>query len=216
VQGALRAEHITFGYKGSETIIRGFCCDIPPGTHIAITGPSGCGKTTLLKLLAGLLPVRTGQVLVDGIELSLWQRDALRAQTSFVLQQDALFKGSVAENVSGFEAGPDLARVREAAVAADIWQDIQKLPMHVETRVDGTGGNLSGGQVQRLVLARALYRRPAILFLDEATSQLDVGSEKRVLDNIRALGITVLSVAHRPDAIAGADQVIRLAGGGED
>ena len=122
-----------------------------------------------------------------------------------------MFQGTITENISAFDTSPDLARVCVAAITAEIWQDIQALPMKVETEISNLGRNLSGGQVQRLVLARALYRKPAILFLDEATSHLDVTTEKRVLQNIAALGITVVSVAHRPDVIERATQVIKLA-----
>jgi len=216
VRGALCARNLRFAYRRDAPIVREFSCDIHAGAHVVIAGPSGCGKTTLLKLLAGLLPASSGQVYVDGTELSLWHREALRSQMGFVLQNDALFQGSIAQNISAFEPEPDLLRVREAAVAADVWNDIQQLPMRLETVVGDMGGNLSGGQVQRLVLARALYRTPAILFLDEATSHLDVRTERRVLGNIRARGITVVSVAHRPDAIGQADQVIHLAGAGQD
>jgi ATP-binding cassette subfamily B protein RaxB len=210
VRGSLRAEKISFGYAAGEQLVRDFNCDIAVGANVVITGPSGCGKTTLLKLLAGLLSPHSGQMHVDGMEMALWDRDSLRAQTGFVLQNDSLFQGTVAENISAFEPAPDLSRLRAAAISAEIWPDIQNLPMQLETRISDMGRNLSGGQAQRLVLARALYRHPAILFLDEATSHLDVATEKRVLRNIHARGITVISVAHRPAAIERADQIIRL------
>ncbi len=210
VKGSLSATNISFRYAADAWILRDFCCDIAAGVSVVITGPSGCGKTTLLKLIAGQLPLHTGQIYVDGMELSLWNRDSLRAQTSFVLQNDALFQGTITENISAFETTPDLARLRAAAITAEIWPDIQDLPMKLETQISNMGKNLSGGQVQRLVLARALYREPAILFLDEATSHLDVSTEMRVLQNIDEQGITVISVAHRPDAINRAQQIIRL------
>ena len=144
------------------------------------------------------------------MDLPLWNRDSLRGQTGFVLQNDTLFQGTVTENISAFDTAPDLARLREAAIIAEIWPDIQNLPMKLQTQISDMGKNLSGGQVQRLVLARALYRRPVMLFLDEATSHLDVSMERRVLQNIRELGITVVSVAHRPEAINRAEQVISL------
>ena len=210
IKGSLSAENLAFCYAAGTWIVRDFCCDIAAGVNVVITGPSGCGKTTLLKLLAGHLPANSGQIYVDNMELALWNRDSLRGQTGFVLQNDALFQGTVTENISAFETVPDLARLREAAIIAEIWTDIQGLPMQLQTRVSDMGKNMSGGQVQRLVLARALYRKPAILFLDEATSHLDVSTERRVLQNINALGITVVSVAHRPDAIDHAGQVISL------
>jgi ATP-binding cassette subfamily B protein RaxB len=190
--------------------VRDFCCDIAAGVNVVITGPSGCGKTTLLKLLGGHLSANSGQIYVDNMELALWNRDSLREQAGFVLQNDTLFQGSVTENISAFETVPDLARLREAAIIAEIWSDIQALPMKLQTQVSDMGKNLSGGQVQRLVLARALYRKPAILFLDEATSHLDVTTERQVLKNIAELNITIVSVAHRPDLIDRAQQIICL------
>jgi len=210
VKGSLKAENIAFRYSAGPWIVRDFCCDIAAGVNVVITGPSGCGKTTLLKLLAGHLQAGAGQIYVDNMELSLWNRDSLRGQTAFVLQNDALFQGTVTENISAFDTAPDLARLREAAIIAEIWPDIQGLPMKLLTQISDMGKNLSGGQVQRLVLARALYRRPAMLFLDEATSHLDVSMERRVLQSFRELGITVISVAHRPEAIGRAQQIIRL------
>ena len=152
IRGSLRAVDLSFRYAADTWIVRDFCCDIAAGTNVVITGPSGCGKTTLLKLLAGLLPARSGQVYVDGMELSLWDRDSLRAQTSFVLQSDLFFQGTIAENIAAFASVPDLSRLRAAALSAEIWPDIQKLPMKLEAHVSDMRKNLSGGQVQRLVL----------------------------------------------------------------
>lgn len=210
IKGSIKAENLAFAYATGAWVVQGFHCDIAAGSHVVITGLSGCGKTTLLKLLAGQLPANAGQVYVDNMEMSLWHRDTLRLQTGFVLQNDALFQGTVTENITAFDTRPDLARLREAAISAEIWRDIQLLPMKLQTQVSDMGKNLSGGQVQRLLLARALYRNPAILFLDEATSHLDIGTERRVLKNIGELGITIVSVAHRPDAISRAQQIIRM------
>ncbi len=210
VRGSLKAENIAFAYEPGTWIVRDFSCAIAAGTHVVITGPSGCGKTTLLKLLDGQLAPQSGQVCVDDMDLHLWNRDSLRRQTAFVLQQDSLFEGTIAENICAFDPLPDLGRVCVASVSAEIWQDIQAMPMKLATQISDMGRNLSGGQIQRLVLARALYRKPAILFLDEATSNLDVATERQVLKNIAALGITVVSVAHRPDVIRQAQQIISL------
>jgi ATP-binding cassette subfamily B protein RaxB len=209
--GSLTIRNLAFSYDAHTPVVDNFHCDIAAGTSVVITGPSGCGKTSLLRILAGQMAPDSGQILVDGIERALWDKQALRDQCAIVMQSDHLFQGTVAENISAFSAVPDLARVRAAAIDAGIWSDIQKLPMQTETLIGDTGIALSGGQVQRLTLARALYRRPRILFLDEATSHLDVETEKHVLGNIAGLKITVVSVAHRPDAIALAGQVISLA-----
>lgn len=210
LSGRLAADNVAFGYPGSAPTLRGVSLRIEAGAHTVITGPSGCGKTTLLRLLCGQLRPQSGRVLVDDIELRLWHQQVVRRQTGVVLQGDGLFRGTISENISAFSPQPDLARVRAAAIAAEIWNEIERLPMQSETLIGDTGVSLSGGQVQRLTLARALYRRPRILFLDEATSQLDVRTERRVLHNIARLKMTVVSVAHRPDAIRLASQVIAL------
>lgn len=213
IGGSVRAEHIACRYPGGRWILRDFSCAIAAGGNVVITGPSGCGKTTLLRILAGQLPANSGQVYVDDRELELWDRGTLRRQTAFVFQDDTLFRGTIAENISSFDVMPDLVRVRAAATIAEIWHDIRAMPMKLDTRVGDMGRNFSGGQVQRLLLARALYRKPAILFLDEATSHLDVSMERRVLQNIARMDVTVIGVAHRPEVIRRAKQIINLNGG---
>lgn len=210
VRGSLHARELSFRYPGGPWIVRDFSCVIQAGESVVITGPSGCGKTTLLGLLSAQLSPEAGQLLIDGRELSLWHTPALRRQFALVLQEDALFRGSLAENISAFDPDPDLGRVRDAAVGAGIWDDIERMPMRLETPVGELGGMLSAGQRQRLLLARALYRRPKVLFLDEATSHLDVDTEARVLDHVDSLGITVISAAHRPDVIRRAQRIIHV------
>lgn len=127
-----------------------------------------------------------------------------------MLQSDRLFEGSVADNISCFEPGADVGRLRAAAELAAIWDDIQELPMTIHTPLAGASGGLSGGQAQRMLLARAIYRQPRVLFLDEATSQLDHATERRVIDNLGTLNVTIISVAHRNNALAAASRFIDL------
>ncbi|MEX0975681.1 MAG: peptidase domain-containing ABC transporter [Woeseia sp.] len=210
VSGSLHARGLSFAFAGGPSVVRDFSCVIQAGESVVISGPSGCGKTTLLRILSAQLPADGGQLFVDGRELSLWHPRALRRQFATVLQDDAMFNGSLAANIAGFDPEPDLARIRDAADAAEIWQDIQHMPMGMDTLLGDTGSSLSGGQRQRLALARAFYRRPRILFLDEATSHLDIDTECRVLDNIDALRITTVSIAHRPDVLRRAQRIIHL------
>ena len=210
LDGVITCTQLEFHYPGGPAVIRGFDAHIDAGESIVIRGPSGVGKSTVLRLLAGTLCADRGSLSYDGIEAELFDRDALRRQFGIVLQSDRLFEGSIADNISCFESTPDVGRIREAAQLAVIWDDVQALPMGLHTPICGASGGLSGGQVQRLLLARALYRRPRVLFLDEATSHLDHATERCVVDNLGSLGVTSISVAHRRNAVAAASRTIEL------
>ena len=183
---------------------------VEPAELIAITGPSGCGKTTLLCVLGGIYLPNEGRLAYDDEGVTSTTTTSLRKRLAFVFQNDELFEGSIEENISFFEPKPDHARVKECAELAVIANDIAAYPQGYKTRLAAQGAGLSGGQRQRLLIARALYRKPSLLVLDEATSQLDVTTEKLVLQNIKSLGVTVIMSAHRPDAIAVADRVYSL------
>lgn len=210
VAGSVEARELSFRYPGGPWIIRDFSCVIARGESVAIAGPSGAGKTTLLRLLSTQLAATSGRILVDGMDLGLWDSRCLRRQMGIVLQDDRLFQGSICENIAGFDPEPDMGRIHRAAVTAEIWADIQAMPLTLYTLLGDAGNSLSGGQQQRILLARALYREPRVLFLDEATSHLDIDTERRVLDRLAQSGITTISVAHRPDLLARADRVIQV------
>lgn len=196
--------------KLSAPIISNLSFSIVPGESVAIVGASGVGKTTLMKLMCGLLTPDTGTIHINGIDIQQAGINNFREVIACVLQEDKLFSGSIAENITGFGEDNSRDRVIECAKLAFIHDEIIKMPMGYETLVSELGGSLSGGQKQRLLIARALYRRPAILFLDEATSHLDLANEASVNTSIRSLKITRIFIAHRPSTIATADRVIDL------
>ncbi|HNP34504.1 MAG TPA: peptidase domain-containing ABC transporter [Woeseiaceae bacterium] len=199
--GRLACHNVCFRYPGGQLLLDDFNCEVSPGERVVICGPSGVGKTSLLRLLAVELKCTAGSVQYDGYDTDLWDLDCLRARSGMVRQSDALFMGSVADNICCFSSSPDVARIRDVAGIAAIWDDILALPMKLETVLADGGSGLSGGQIQRLLLARALYRKPKILFLDEATNQLDAVTQNRVLRNLAALDMTIVSVAHDQNTV---------------
>jgi ATP-binding cassette subfamily B protein RaxB len=205
---------VSFSYADNEpAILRNINLTIEPGESVAIVGPSGCGKSTLLKLLLGVVVPQQGQILVGGLPIERVGLGAWRRATGTVMQDDCLFAGSVADNVSFFDPHPDLARVQECTRSASIHDEVVAMPMGYHTLIGDMGDTLSGGQRQRLLLARALYKQPAVLLLDEATSALDVDRERLVNQAVRQLALTRVIVAHRPETIASVSRVIALDGG---
>lgn len=199
--GRIECDGLCYAWHAGRTVVTDFCCEIDAGERVVLCGPSGIGKTTLLRLLACELEPREGEVLFDGWGARQWDRDWLRRHFGVVRQADRLFTGSVADNIAGFSTHPDPLRIRHAAELAAVWDELLTLPMQLDTPLGDGGAGLSGGQFQRVVLARALYRTPKILLLDEPTSQLDERTERRVLRNLAGLGATIVSIAHGPDAI---------------
>ena len=208
----VRALHYRYG-EHEPHVLDGVDFTIEAGESVAIVGPSGCGKSTLINVLLGVLPPTRGEVRIGGVALADLGADGLRRIAGAVLQDDALFAGSIADNICFFDPQADANWIEECAARADVHRDIAAMPMGYHTLVGDMGAVLSGGQKQRVLLARALYRRPQILFLDEATSHLDVESERRVNAAIKALNITRVTVAHRPETIASAGRVIALSQG---
>jgi ATP-binding cassette subfamily B protein RaxB len=209
--GRLTARGLGFRYGDNEApVVVGFELDVKAGECVAIAGPSGAGKTTVLKMLAGLLAPTDGAILVDDIPVRAIGMEAHRTRIGCVLQDDRLFAGSIADNIAAFDPVPDRERVQHAAKLAAIHNEISRMPMGYETLVGDMGSALSGGQAQRVILARALYRRPRILLLDEATSHLDDENERAINDAIRHLPITRVIVAHRRSTLEMADRIVPL------
>jgi ATP-binding cassette, subfamily B, bacterial CvaB/MchF/RaxB len=211
LEPSIEVRNLCLRYAEHEPyVLEGISLKIAAGESVAIIGPSGSGKTSLVNILLGLLRPSSGEVLVGGRNVELVGLDALRRITGSVLQDDTLFAGSISDNISFFDARPDRAWIEQCARHAAIHDDIEVMPMAYNTMIGDMGAALSGGQKQRILLARALYKRPRILLLDEATSHLDVERERQVNEAIRALRVTRIIVAHRPETIASADRVIAL------
>jgi ATP-binding cassette subfamily B protein RaxB len=210
----LVVEGLSFRYAEGEPAVLSDCSlVIEEGESVAIVGASGCGKTTLLKVLLGLLRPEAGKVSVGGVDIAKLGPANYRGIVGAVMQDDQLFAGSIADNITFGEEGGEADRIAEAARTAAVHDEIEAMPMGYHSLIGDMGTSLSGGQKQRVIVARALYRRPRILFLDEATSHLDVARERMVSDAIHRLELTKVIVAHRPETIASADRVLIMAGG---
>ena len=213
VQGGIAVRKLSFRYSESDPyIIKDLDLDIRAGESVAIVGPSGCGKTTLAKIMLGLLTPESGTVALDGRDVRNIGLANYRRHVAAVMQDDQLFAGSIADNIAFFDMAADQQKVERCARLAAIHDDILAMPMAYNSLIGDMGAALSGGQRQRILLARALYREPSILFLDEATSHLDVARERDVNHAIRDLRITRIIIAHRTETIGSADRVIRLGG----
>jgi ATP-binding cassette subfamily B protein RaxB len=205
--GQIDLVDVGFRYGPNEAdVFRNVSMTIAAGEFVAIAGPSGGGKSTLLRLLVGLHPPTTGQVLYDSIPAGTWGPKAIRHQVGIVLQDDTLLSGTIAENIAMFDERIDMDLVKKVAEIACVDDDIERLPMGYRSLVGDMGSSLSGGQQQRIILARALYRSPKVLIMDEGTAHLDVGLERRINERLRQLKITRIVAAHRPDTIAIADR----------
>jgi ATP-binding cassette subfamily B protein RaxB len=211
---SLELRDVSFAYSDAEApVLRHLSLVIAPGESVAIVGPSGCGKTTLLKLMLGIHAPHSGEIRVDGVPLRQFGMRGWRGLIGTVMQDDQLFAGSIADNISFFDAEPDRAWIEQCGRLAAVHAEVLAMPMGYETLIGDMGASISGGQKQRLLLARALYKRPQILFLDEATSALDVEREREVNQAIRQLQLTRIIVAHRPETIASASRVIVIGEG---
>jgi ATP-binding cassette subfamily B protein RaxB len=211
VAPSVELRNVRFRYADAEPwVLDGINLKIGAGESLVIVGASGCGKTTLLKVLLGLVQPNEGEVLVDGVPLRGLGPRNYRDMIAVVMQDDQLFSGSVADNISFFASNHDQRRIEACAKLAAVHDEIIAMPMAYQTLIGDMGTALSGGQKQRLLLARALYKQPRILFLDEATSHLDVSRERQVNDAVRRLRLTRVVIAHRPETIAMAKRVVRL------
>lgn len=205
----IQLENISFKYD-EKFIIKDLSFSVSRGEKIVITGASGCGKTTLLKIMMGLLKPSKGHVHINQIQLLKFGIKNFRNNIASVMQEDTLMRGSLLQNITFFDENINMEQVLAAAKMAHIHEEIIDMPMGYETLVGDMGCLFSGGQKQRILLARALYRKPQILFLDEATSHLDIENERKINQELKKLEITQIVIAHRKETIDMADRVFRL------
>ncbi len=202
---------MSFQYDANAPLIlRDINMAIRPGRKVALVGRTGSGKSTLGKLLVGLITPTKGAILFDGMPLELLNYQEVRSQFGVVLQESFIFSGSVKENIALNNPEMDMSQIVAAAKLAAIDEEIEKMPMGYETLVAEGGNAFSGGQRQRLSLARALANHPVLLLLDEATSALDVATERAVEQNLNRLPCTQIIIAHRLSTIRNADLILVL------
>ena len=214
LRGDIRFEGVYFRYGGSETsyVLENINLDIKPGELVAIVGRSGSGKTTLAKLLVGFYTPTEGKLTVDGYDINVIDKEYYRAQVGYVMQTNLLFSGTIAENIASGDDSPDRRRIEEVSKRADAHGFISKMPLGYEQMVGERGMGLSGGQMQRLCIARALYHDPRLLVFDEATSALDTQSESNIMASMDDIlqGRTAVIIAHRLSTIMRADKILVL------
>ncbi len=211
VLGRIELRNVCFRYAETEPfVLENINLTVEPGHFVTIMGPSGAGKTTLMKIMLGLVEPTSGEVLIDGLPLATIGSRAYREHVGAVMQEDQLLSGSIADNICFFDPEFDEKRMIECAHLAGVHDEIMALPMAYNSLVGDMGSSLSAGQKQRVLLARALYRRPKILFLDEGTAHLDVENERHINESLKRLAMTRVSVAHRPEIASGADSIVEL------
>ncbi|NOI06228.1 peptidase domain-containing ABC transporter [Vibrio anguillarum] len=211
MEGHLKVENLSFRYAdNTEWVLKSVSFEIKPGECVAITGPSGCGKTTLMKLILGLLKPTRGTIFFNGIDISTLNLSEYRACIGSVMQNDSLLSGTLTENITMFDTNFNERKMIESCRMACIADDIALLPMGYHSLVGDMGNTFSGGQLQRLFLARALYKSPTLLCLDESSSHLDENNEVSINTNLAQFEVTKVIVAHRKETIKQANRVIEL------
>lgn len=212
---SLREVNFRYGGNGTPLVLSDINMDIPHGKVTAIVGSSGSGKTTLLKLIMSFYRPTTGNILVGGRDLYEWEVDSLRRVVGVVMQDGYIFCDTIAKNISLCDKTPDMRRVKYAAHMACLDKYVETLPLAYETIVGAEGKSVSMGQKQRILIARAVYKNPSILILDEATNSLDANNEHQIEENLKTFyaGRTVVVVAHRLSTVVHADNIVVLDSG---
>ena len=211
-QPSLAFENVVFGYEPDRTILHGLSFEVAAGSRIAIVGPSGAGKSTIARLLFRFYDPQAGRILIDGQDIALVTQASLRAALGIVPQDSVLFNDTIGYNIAYGREGASAEDVARAVQGASMSQLIGRLPKGLETEVGERGLKLSGGEKQRVAIARTLVKNPPILLFDEATSALDTRTEQDILGTMRAVASqrTTLSIAHRLSTIADSDTILVL------
>lgn len=215
LKGEIVFEHVAFAYDPASPVLRDINLTIKPGQRIGVCGPTGGGKSTVLSLIPRYYDPTSGQVLIDGVDVTNYKLDLLREQIGFVLQETVLFAGSIRDNIAYGRPDASPGEIMEAAGMANADEFIMQMPNGYDSLVGERGLTLSGGQRQRIGIARAIVRNAPILILDEPTAALDTESEKSVMEALERLmkGRTVITIAHRLSTIRDADKIVVLKGG---
>jgi len=213
--GHVRFEDVRFAYEGERPILKGIDIDVPAGTTLAIVGPSGAGKSTIARLLYRFYDLSGGRITIDGQDIAHVTQQSLRAAIGIVPQDTVLFNDTIGYNIGYGRAGASGEDIRAAARGAAIDRFIDSLPQGYDSEVGERGLKLSGGEKQRVAIARTLLKDPPILILDEATSALDSRTEAEILDTLGAVSArrTTITIAHRLSTIVEADQIVVLEAG---
>lgn len=214
LSGGLELSHVSFRYdEDSPFVLNDLSLKIKPGEYVAIVGRTGCGKSTLLRLLLGFEKPEKGAVYYDGKDIESLDLGSLRRKIGTVMQQSGLFQGDIYSNIVLTAPSLSIDEAWDAAEKAGIADDIRAMPMGMYTMVSEGGGGISGGQKQRLMIARAIAPKPKLLFFDEATSALDNKTQKQVSEALDAMGCTRVVIAHRLSTIRHCDRILVLDGG---
>jgi ABC-type transport system involved in Fe-S cluster assembly fused permease/ATPase subunit len=213
--GEVRFENVHFGYQSNREILKGVDFTVPAGHSLAIVGPTGAGKSTISRLLFRFYDVTGGAVLIDGHDVRDVTQDSLRSAIGVVPQDTVLFNDTIRYNIAYGRPGASQEEVEAAARAAQVHDFVLRLPEGYDTRVGERGLKLSGGEKQRVAIARTILKDPRILILDEATSALDTRTEQDIQTALRAVSRdrTTLMIAHRLSTVVDADEIIVLSDG---
>ncbi len=214
LSGTIELNNVTFRYSpDTPVVIDNLSLKIRAGQYVAIVGKTGCGKSTLMRLLLGFETPQRGAIYYDGKDINTLDLQSLRRKIGVVMQNGKLFSGNLYSNITISAPGLTLEEAMEVAEAAGMAEDIRNMPMGLHTMISEGGGGISGGQKQRLMIARAIAPKPRVLMLDEATSALDNLTQKQVSDSLAKLKCTRIVIAHRLSTIRQCDRIIVLDGG---